>query len=51
MLNYSISEAAQAVASSHKMTARDVWDIARFALCFMIVPVLMTGLYLIANPF
>lgn len=45
MMQYSLSEAAQAMSDSQRMTARDVLDVARFALSFMIVPVLMTGLY------
>ena len=47
MIKYSLSEAAQAMADSQKMTARDVLDVARFALGFMITPVLMTALYLL----
>ena len=49
MIKYSLSEAAQAMADSQKMTARDVLDVARFALGFMIVPLLITALYVAAN--
>ena len=46
MIRYSLSEAAQAMPDSRRITARDALDIARFTLGLMIVPVLMTGLYL-----
>ncbi|MDO5299012.1 MAG: hypothetical protein Q4F18_06250 [Clostridia bacterium] len=49
MLNYTVSEAAAAVAAAHKMTRKDVWDVARFGLGFMLIPVLVTGLYLVAG--
>ena len=49
MIKYSLSEAAQAMADSQKMTARDVLDVARFALGFMIVPVLMTRLVVLSG--
>lgn len=49
MIRYSLSEAAQAVADRQRMTARDVLDVARFALGFMIVPVLMTGLVVLTG--
>ena len=48
-IKYSLSEAAQAMADSQKMTARDVLDVARFALGFMIIPLLMTALYVAAS--
>ena len=49
MIRYSVSEAAQAVADRQRMTVRDVLDVARFALGFMIVPVLMTGLVVLTG--
>lgn len=49
MLNYTVSEAAAAVAATHKMTRKDVWDVARFGLGFMIVPMFVMALYLVAS--
>lgn len=45
MMQYRLSEAAHALSDSQRMTAHDVLDVARFALSFTVVPVLMNGLY------